>query len=96
MKHFLLYVFFGITILLVSHQAEAKDLVAAASTAQSLITKIGIAAIGIGITVGGILFAVGAAQMGRMVLVSGIVGAVCVLAGPALLSLLGRVFGVSL
>ena len=52
MKHFLLYVFFGITVLLVSHHAEAKDLVAAATTAQSLITKIGIAAIGIGITVG--------------------------------------------
>jgi hypothetical protein len=96
MKHFLLYIFFGLTILLVSHQAEAKDLVDAASAAQSLMTKIGVAAIGIGITVGGILFAVGAAQIGRMVLISGLVGAICILGGPGLLSLLGRVFGVSL
>lgn len=96
MKQVLIFLFLGTFVLLLAPYADAKDLVDAASTAHAMMTKIGIAAIGIGITFGGILFALGAANIGRMVLVSGLVGAVCVLGGPGLLSLLGRIFGVSL
>lgn len=96
MKHFVLYVVFGLLVLLIADQAMAKDLVDAAQSAQTMFNRIGIAAIGIGITVGGILFAVGAAQIGRMVLISGLVGSVCILGGPGIISLLGRIFGVSL
>lgn len=73
--------------------ADARDLVDAAQQAQSLFNKIGIAAVGIGITLGGILFAVGAAQVGRMLLISGFIGACAVLGAPAIISLVGKIFG---
>jgi len=74
-------------------RASARDLVDAAQQAQTLFNHIGIAAVGIGITLGGILFAVGAAQMGRMLLISGLIGACAVLGAPAIVSLIGRIFG---
>ncbi|RYZ77464.1 MAG: hypothetical protein EOP05_01685 [Proteobacteria bacterium] len=73
--------------------ASARDLVDAAQQAQTLFNRIGIAAVGIGITLGGILFAVGAAQVGRMLLVSGFIGACAVLGAPAIISLVGKIFG---
>lgn len=76
--------------------ADARDLVAAASSAQSLFNRIGIAAISVGLTLGGILYALGAAMIGRMLLISGLIGAVAILGAPALINLLGRIFGASL
>ena len=76
--------------------ADARDLVDAAQTAQTMFNRIGIAAISIGITLGGILFALGAAQIGRMLLISGAIGAVAILGAPAIINLLGRVFGAGL
>jgi hypothetical protein len=73
--------------------AQARDLVDAAQSAQSVFNKIGVAAVGIGITLGGILFAVGAAQVGRMLLISGFIGACAVLGAPAIISLVGKIFG---
>lgn len=96
MKPFVVVSLILVVSLFVADLALAKDLVDAAQAAQSMFNRIGIAAIGIGISVGGILFAVGAAQIGRMVLISGLIGAVCVLGGPALISLLARIFGLSL
>lgn len=81
---------------LASDQALARDLVDAAQSAQSVFNRIGIAAISIGITLGGILFAIGAAQIGRMLLISGAIGAVAILGAPSIVNLLGRVFGASL
>lgn len=78
-----------------TNPAQARDLVDAAQSAQSMFNRIGIAAISIGITLGGILFAMGAAMIGRMLLFSGMIGAVCVLGAPAIINLLGRVFGAS-
>lgn len=75
--------------------AHGRDLVEAASSAQTLFNRIGVAAISIGITTGGILYALGAAQIGRMILFSGLVGACAVLGAPAIIDLLGRIFGVS-
>lgn len=74
----------------------ARDLVDAASSAQSFFNRIGIAAISIGLTLGGILFALGAAQIGRMLLFSGFIGAIAILGAPALIGLLGRIFGAAL
>jgi hypothetical protein len=71
----------------------ARDLVDAAQSAQSIFNRIGIAAISIGITLGGILYAIGAAMVGRMLLISGAIGAVAVLGAPAIINLLGKVFG---
>ncbi len=78
---------------LATSQAEARDLVEAAQSAQTMFNRIGIAAISIGITLGGILFALGASQIGRLVLFSGLIGACAVLGAPAIISLLGRIFG---
>lgn len=80
------------TLSLCEH-ASARDLVDAAQQAQTLFNHIGIAAVGIGITLGGILFALGAAQIGRMLLISGLIGACAVLGAPAIVSLIGRIFG---
>lgn len=76
--------------------AEARDLVDAASSAQSFFNRIGIAAISIGLTLGGILFALGVSQLGRMLLISGFIGAIAILGAPALIGLLGRIFGAAL
>lgn len=88
--------FCGLTLLfifLANSHAEARDLVQAAATAQTYLNRIGIAAISIGITLGGILFVLGAAQLGRQILFGGMMGAVCILAAPSLINLLGTVFG---
>lgn len=74
----------------------ARDLVEAAQSAQSQFNKIGVAAISIGLTVGGILFAAGFPMQGRILLMSGFVGAIAVLGAPAIISLIGRIFGASL
>lgn len=73
--------------------ALARDLVQAAQSAQTMFNRIGIAAISIGLTLGGILYALGAAFAGRMLLVSGFIGACAVLGAPALISLVSRIFG---
>ena len=73
-----------------------RDLVDAAQSAQTMFNRIGVAAISIGITLGGILFALGMAQVGRMLLISGAIGAVAILGAPALIQILGRIFGASL
>ncbi len=84
---------FLIFALFVCGNAEARDLVAAAQSAQTMFNRIGVAAISIGLTLGGILFALGAAQAGRMLLISGFVGACAVLGAPAIISLISRIFG---
>lgn len=72
--------------------AFARDLVGAARTAQAQFTSIGVAGLGIGVTLGGILFVIGLAHVGRMVLVGALIGAVCILGGPAIISLLTKIF----
>ncbi|MBC7457822.1 MAG: hypothetical protein H7235_06060, partial [Bdellovibrionaceae bacterium] len=76
--------------------AEARDLVDAAQSAQTMFNRIGVAAISIGFTVGGILYAIGASMIGRMLMISGAIGAVAVLGAPSVMNLLGKVFGASL
>lgn len=90
-----IFISFSILFFLINSVAEARDLVDAAQSAQTMFNRIGVAAISIGITLGGILFALGAAQIGRMLLISGAVGAVAVLAAPGIINLLGRIFGAS-
>ena len=95
-KQFLIILaIFSLTYLLAQDYANARDLVEAAQTAQTTFNRIGVAAISIGITLGGILFTIGAAQVGRMLLISGGIGAVVVLGAPTLVNLLAKFFGVS-
>jgi len=95
MKRKLVFHLLCITIFIFFEPAIARDLAEAASSAQTLFNRIGIAAISLGITAGGILFAIGMAQVGRMVLISGLIGAFLVLGAPAIINLLARIFGVS-
>lgn len=95
MKSFKSVFFLVVVILVLSTSAHARDLVEAAQSAQTIFNRIGVAAISIGITVGGILYAIGASQIGRFVLFSGLIGACAVLGAPAIISLLGRIFGVA-
>lgn len=90
-----LFITASVVFFLVNSIAEARDLVDAAQSAQTMFNRIGIAAISIGLTLGGILFAVGAAQIGRMLMISGAIGAVAVLGAPAIVNLLSRIFGAS-
>ncbi|MBK7892161.1 MAG: hypothetical protein IPJ84_15360 [Bdellovibrionales bacterium] len=90
------FVFLILVGLVLVEPVLARDLVDAASSAQSFFNRIGIAAISIGLTLGGILFALGAAQIGRMLLFSGFIGAIAILGAPALIGLLGRIFGAAL
>lgn len=96
MKYTILFSIFVVSVVFAFDQAQARDLVDAAQSAQSVFNRIGIAAISIGLTLGGILYAVGAAMVGRMLLISGMIGAVAVLGAPAVIGLLGRVFGASI
>lgn len=95
MKNYRKTIFIALIILTIAFQAESRDLVEAAQSAQTIFNRIGIAAISIGITVGGILYAIGASQIGRLILFSGLIGACAVLGAPAIISLLGRIFGVA-
>lgn len=90
------FIFLMLVALVIAEPVFARDLVDAASSAQSFFNRIGIAAISIGVTLGGILFAMGAAQIGRMLLFSGFIGAIAILGAPALIGLLGRIFGAAL
>lgn len=72
--------------------AMARDLVGAAQAAQSQLNRIGVAALGIGVTAGGILYVLGIAHIGRYVLISAVMGAFCILGGPAIISLLSKIF----
>lgn len=87
---------FMLLLLIITAQVFARDLVESAQSAQAMFNRIGIASISIGITVGGILYAIGAATIGRMLLISGLVGAFAILAAPAIISAIGRIFGVGL
>ncbi len=96
MKQFLIILaIFGVTYFLAQDYANARDLIEAAQSAQTMFNRIGVAAISIGITLGGILFAMGAAQVGRMLLISGGIGAAVVLGAPTLVNMLAKFFGVS-
>ncbi|MBC7429992.1 MAG: hypothetical protein H7336_15365 [Bacteriovorax sp.] len=85
----------AISFLFYPELGVTRDLVDAAQSAQTMFNRIGIAAISIGITLGGILYAIGAATVGRMMLISGAIGAVAVLGAPAIINMLGKVFGSS-
>ncbi len=83
----------GISIFAFADTASAKELVDVVASAQTMFNRIGIAAISIGITLGGICFAIGLSQVGRFVLMSGLVGAAIILGAPSIVSLVGRFFG---
>lgn len=86
--HFIL----SLIILLVSSPSFASRLEEAAQRGQSLVISIGQITAVIGIVLGGIAMSVGMAQVGRTVLMSGVLGAAATFGGPAIIDLLKEVF----
>lgn len=80
-------------LLLASNQALADRLTSAAERGKSELLGIGEIVAQIAIVLGGLLMALGASQIGRMVITGGIIGACAIFGGPALVETLRSIFG---
>ncbi|MBV2168808.1 MAG: hypothetical protein KUL82_08885 [Bdellovibrio sp.] len=79
-------------IILLSHPAVASRLEEAAQRGQSIVISVGQVTAVIGIVLGGIAMSIGMANLGRMVLMSGVIGAAATFGGPAVIDMLKEVF----
>lgn len=82
-----------ITVSLLANPAFANRLQAAAQRGKNEIMLIAQTGSVIGVVAGGLLMSLGAGQVGKMVLVSGIIGACAIFGGPALIEVLRSIFG---
>ncbi len=69
------YLYLGLIIFVLGFNAEARDLVSAASSLKTLLIQVGAAVSGISIIAGGICWSIGIAEWGKRLLIGGIVGA---------------------
>ncbi len=81
------------TLSLLANPAFANRLQAAAQRGKNEIMLIAQTGSVIGVVAGGLLMSLGAGQVGKMVLVSGIIGACAIFGGPALIEVLRSIFG---
>jgi type IV secretory pathway VirB2 component (pilin) len=79
-------------LLTITEQGLASRLEEAAQRGQSLIISIGQITAVIGIVIGGIALSIGMANLGRMILMSGVFGAAATFGGPAIIDLLKEIF----
>lgn len=79
-------------IIFLSHPAVASRLEEAAQRGQSIVISVGQVTAVIGIVLGGIAMSIGMANLGRMVLMSGVIGAAATFGGPAIIDMLKEVF----
>ncbi|MFP5519669.1 MAG: hypothetical protein ACLGGX_07175 [Bdellovibrionia bacterium] len=79
-------------ILVLSNPALANRLEEAAVRGQSIVISIGQVTAVIGIVLGGIALSIGMANVGRMVLMSGIIGAAATFGGPAVIDVVKEIF----
>lgn len=79
-------------ILILSHSALASRLEEAALRGQSIVISIGQVTAVIGIVLGGIALSIGMANVGRMILMSGIIGAAATFGGPAIIDVVKEIF----
>ena len=83
---------FTLILLVLSNPAFANRLEEAAVRGQSIVISIGQVTAVIGIVLGGIALSIGMANVGRMVLMSGIIGAAATFGGPALIDVVKEIF----
>lgn len=81
-----------ILLFILSSEAFASRLEEAAQRGQSVVLSLSQATAVIGIALGGLGMSVGMVNLGRTVLVGGVVGAAATFGGPALISTLHEVF----
>ncbi len=79
-------------ILVLSNPAFANRLEEAAMRGQSVVISIGQITAVIGIVLGGIALSIGMANVGKMVLMSGIIGAAATFGGPAIIDVVKEIF----
>lgn len=79
-------------ILILSNPAFANRLEEAAMRGQSVVISIGQITAVIGIVLGGIALSIGMANVGKMVLMSGIIGAAATFGGPAIIDVVKEIF----
>ncbi len=79
-------------LLIISHPAFASRLEEAAMRGQSIVISIGQTTAVIGIVLGGIAMSVGMMNVGKMILVSGVIGAAATFGGPAIIDLMQDIF----
>lgn len=79
-------------ILVLSNPAFANRLEEAAMRGQSMVISIGQVTAVIGIVLGGIALSIGMANVGKMVLMSGIIGAAATFGGPAIIDVVKEIF----
>lgn len=79
-------------ILVLANPAFANRLEEAAMRGQSMVISIGQVTAVIGIVLGGIALSIGMANVGKMVLMSGIIGAAATFGGPAIIDIVKEIF----
>lgn len=79
-------------LLITTHPAFATRLEEAAMRGQSIVISIGQITAVVGIVLGGISMSIGMANIGKMVLISGIIGAAATFGGPAIIDVLKEIF----
>ncbi|MGZ3769348.1 MAG: hypothetical protein ACXVCP_08470 [Bdellovibrio sp.] len=82
-----------LSMCLISNPAFANRLQAAAQRGKTEVMLIAQTGSVIGVVAGGLLMSLGAGQLGKMVLVSGIIGAAAIFGGPALIEVMKSIFG---
>jgi hypothetical protein len=75
-----------------SHPSFANRLEEAAMRGQSIVISIGQITAVIGVVLGGIALSIGMANIGRMVLMSGMIGAAATFGGPAIIDVVKEIF----
>ena len=75
-----------------SNEAFANRLQDAAVRGQSIVISIGQVTAVIGVVLGGIALSIGMANIGRMVLMSGVIGAAATFGGPAIIDVVKEIF----
>lgn len=79
-------------ITLLSNPVFASRLEEAASRGQSLVISIGQITAVIGIVIGGIAMSIGFSNAGKMLLMSGLIGAAATFGGPAIIDAAREIF----
>ncbi|QDK37918.1 hypothetical protein [Bdellovibrio sp. NC01] len=96
MKYLYLILFAAIVFISIENIAFARDAVEMGTSAQAYFLRIGIATVGIGITIAGILYSIGLGQWGRILLINGGIGATIILGMAAILKIFSSITGSSL
>lgn len=96
MKYIYLILLIGICFINIENVAFARDAVEMGTSAQAYFLRIGVATVGIGITIAGILYSLGLGMWGRILLINGGIGASIILGIAAILKIFSTITGSSL